>query len=68
VHRRRVRQAETTLTLATIATRWRLRPQPGAGPQTAVPKASLGTGRLLMVPRPRDRGGVPAPGVLSDVH
>jgi pentalenene oxygenase len=51
-------QAETTLTLATIASRWRLRPQPGAGPQTAVPKASLGTGRLLMVPRPRDRGGV----------
>ncbi|GAA2594852.1 hypothetical protein GCM10010399_26780 [Dactylosporangium fulvum] len=61
-------QAETTLTLATIATRWRLRPQPGARPQTAVPKASLGTGRLLMLPRRRDRSAVPTPAVLSDVH
>lgn len=43
-------QAETTLTLATIAARWKLRHVPGAGPQTAVPKASLGTGPLLMTP------------------
>ncbi|GAA3191319.1 cytochrome P450 [Dactylosporangium siamense] len=61
-------QAETTLTLATIATGWRLRPQAGAGPQTAVPKASLGTGRLLMLPRRRDRSPVSAPPVLTDVR
>jgi pentalenene oxygenase len=48
-------QAETTLTLATIATRWRLRPAPGAKPNVAVPKASLGTGPLDMIPTPRSR-------------
>ncbi|MEU9092120.1 cytochrome P450 [Streptomyces sp. NPDC048428] len=60
-------QAETTLTLATIASRWRLRPAPGAKPNVAVPKASLGTGPLLMVPSPRH----PTPSqdglVLSDI-
>ncbi|MGH3822784.1 MAG: cytochrome P450 [Pseudonocardiaceae bacterium] len=46
-------RAETTLTLATIAARWSLRPAPGAKPHTAVPKASLGTGPYLMIPWPR---------------
>lgn len=46
-------RAETTLTLAMIATRWRLRPVPGAKPHTAVPKASLGTGPYPMIPQPR---------------
>jgi pentalenene oxygenase len=46
-------RAETTLALATIASRWRLRPTPGAKPHTAVPKASLGTGPYPMIPKPR---------------
>ncbi|WP_250285957.1 cytochrome P450, partial [Frankia sp. CiP1_Cm_nod2] len=46
-------RAETTLTLATIATRWSLRPTPGARPRTTIPKASLGTGPYLMIPKPR---------------
>ncbi|MGW7366971.1 cytochrome P450 [Streptomyces sp. NPDC054841] len=46
-------RAETTLTLATIAARWKLRPVPGAEPHTAVPKASHGTGPYPMVPTPR---------------
>ncbi|MGE7385269.1 cytochrome P450 [Streptomyces sp. NPDC004126] len=46
--------AETTLTLAAIAARWTLRPLPGAKPQTAVPKASLGTGPYPMVPEARE--------------
>ncbi len=45
--------AETALTLAAIASRWRLRPEPGAKVGTAVPRASLGTGPLVMVPEPR---------------
>jgi cytochrome P450 len=54
-------QAETTLTLATVASRWRLRPAPGAKPNVAVPKASLGTGPLRMVPRARRRHAAPVP-------
>jgi cytochrome P450 len=57
-------QAETTLTLATVASRWRLRPAPGAKPNVGVPKASLGTGPLHMVPRARRRSprrAAPAP-------
>ncbi|WP_207386856.1 cytochrome P450 [Frankia sp. Cppng1_Ct_nod] len=46
-------RAETTLTLATIAARWSLRPIPGAKPHTAVPKASLGTGPYPMIPKSR---------------
>ncbi|HEY4456419.1 MAG TPA: cytochrome P450 [Pseudonocardiaceae bacterium] len=57
-------QAETTLTLATIAARWRLRPVPGSKRLSALPKASLGTGPLLMTPQPRVRAAGP---VLSDV-
>jgi cytochrome P450 len=49
-------QAETTLTLASIARQWRLDLAPGARPHTRIPKASLGTGRLKMIPRRRDRG------------
>ena len=49
-------QAETTLTLASIAARWRLRAAPGARPRTRVPHASFGTGRLMMVPRRRVPG------------
>ncbi len=44
---------EITLTLAAIASRWRLRRAPGAKAGTAVPRASLGTGPLRMVPEPR---------------
>ncbi|MFC5760936.1 cytochrome P450, partial [Actinacidiphila bryophytorum] len=61
-------QAETTLTLATIATRWQLRPAPGAKPNVAVPKASLGTGPLDMIPTPRRRRvrtGSPTPSEIS---
>jgi cytochrome P450 len=54
-------QAETTLALATIAARWRLGPVPGAKPHTAVPKASLGTGPLLMVPTRRHPARSAAP-------
>lgn len=43
--------AETTLTLAAAVSRWRLRPVPGYRIST-VPKASLGTGPLPMVPHP----------------
>ncbi|WP_432923368.1 cytochrome P450 [Microbispora sp. CA-135349] len=53
-------KAETTLTLAAIASRWRLRPAGGSKPQIAVPKASLGTGRLLMTPVRRARSRVGA--------
>jgi cytochrome P450 len=49
-------QAETTLTLASIAARWRLLLAPGARPRTRIPKASLGTGRLMMVPQRRVPG------------
>lgn len=45
--------AETTITLAGIASRWRLRSVPGTTAGTAVPRASLGTGPLPMVPEPR---------------
>lgn len=41
--------AETTLTLASAVSRWRLRPVPGYR-ISSVPKASLGTGPLPMVP------------------
>lgn len=56
-------QAETTLTLATVAAHWRLRPEPGARPNEAQPKASLGTGPLMMVPsrrRTRTQASCPA--------
>ncbi|WP_318205663.1 cytochrome P450 [Streptomyces sp. SCL15-4] len=46
--------AETTITLAGIAARWRLRAVPGTRAGTAVPRASLGTGPLPMVPEPRE--------------
>lgn len=49
--------AETTVTLAGIAARWRLRSVPGVSAGTAVPRASLGTGPLPMLPEPR-RGRV----------
>ncbi|MFF4344331.1 cytochrome P450 [Kitasatospora sp. NPDC001540] len=45
--------AETTITLAGIASRWRLRAVPGVRAGTAVPRASLGTGPLPMLPEPR---------------
>lgn len=47
--------AETTITLAAIAARWRLRSVPGTRAGTAVPRASLGTGPLPMIAEPRVR-------------
>jgi cytochrome P450 len=58
--------AETTITLAGIASRWRLRTVPGTKPGTAVPRASLGTGPLPMVPEPRGQFAAHADLALSD--
>jgi cytochrome P450 len=60
--------AETTITLAGIASRWRLRTVPGSRAGTAVPRASLGTGPLPMIPVPRDRAARPAGLSLSDAR
>jgi pentalenene oxygenase len=49
-------QAETTLTLASIASQWRLDLARGARPHTRIPKASLGTGHLKVIPRRRADG------------
>jgi cytochrome P450 len=58
-------QAETTLSLAWIASQWRLDLAPGARPHTRVPKASLGTGPLLMIPRRRVRGQQASPSLMT---
>jgi cytochrome P450 len=50
-----VGMAETTITLAAIAGHWRLRAVPGTRVGTAVPRASLGTGPLPMIPERRVR-------------
>ncbi|WP_405406504.1 cytochrome P450 [Streptomyces sp. NBC_01104] len=60
--------AETTITLAGIAARWRLRTVPGTKAGTAVPRASLGTGPLPMVPERRDRVSGPAGLTLSSAR
>jgi pentalenene oxygenase len=60
--------AETTITLAGIASRWRLRTVPGSRAGTAVPRASLGTGPLPMIPVPRDHAVAPAGLTLSDAR
>ena len=60
--------AETTITLAGIASRWRLRTVPGTKPGTAVPRASLGTGPLPMVPEPRGQFAARSDLALSDAR
>jgi pentalenene oxygenase len=60
--------AETTITLAGIASRWRLRTLPGAKAGTAVPRASLGTGPLQMVPEPRGHLAARPDLALSDAR
>jgi pentalenene oxygenase len=60
--------AETTITLAGIASRWRLRTVPGTKPGTAVPRASLGTGPLPMVPEPRGQFAARTDLALSDAR
>jgi cytochrome P450 len=61
-------QAETTLTLASIAAQWRLSPVPGAKPHMAAPKASLGPGRLLMLPQRRGQSATLAGQVFGSVR
>ncbi|MGW2592311.1 cytochrome P450 [Streptomyces sp. NPDC001515] len=60
--------AETTITLAGIAARWRLRTVPGTRAGTAVPRASLGTGPLPMLPERRGRVAGPAGLTLSSAR
>lgn len=57
--------AETTLTLAAAVSRWRLRPVPEYR-ISSVPKASLGTGPLPMIPHPVARhADRPAPSAVA---